>query len=68
MSSVAKIDSKSSKELREKLATLRRDLVENVFESKSGGAVNNARRGTIRKEIARVLTVLSMRKIRGEDV
>ena len=68
MGSIAEIESKSSKELREKLATLRRSLVESVFESRSGETVNSARKGMIKKEIARVLTVLSLRKIRGEDV
>lgn len=69
MGSITEMESKSSKELREKLASLRRSLVESVFESKSGGeSVNSARKGMIKKEIARVLTVLSLRKIRGEDV
>ncbi|QJC27356.1 50S ribosomal protein L29 [Anaplasma platys] len=68
MGSIAEIESKSSKELREKLTALRRSLVESVFESRSGETVNHARKSVIKKEIARVLTVLSLRKIRGEDV
>ncbi|ABD43571.1 50S ribosomal protein L29 [Anaplasma phagocytophilum] len=68
MSTVAEMEKKSSKELSERLAALRRDLIEHIFESKSGGVVNAARRSVIKKEIARVLTVLSLRKIRGENV
>ncbi|MGN7661846.1 MAG: 50S ribosomal protein L29 [Anaplasma sp.] len=62
------MEGKSSKELRKELESLRRDLVAHVFESRSGGSVNSARRGTIKKEIARLLTVLSWRRIRGDDV
>ncbi|MCU7611920.1 50S ribosomal protein L29 [Anaplasma capra] len=68
MGSSADMEGKSSKELREKLASLRRDLVAQVFESKGGGSTNSARRGVTKKEIARVLTVLSLRRIRGGDV
>ncbi|MFV9838514.1 MAG: 50S ribosomal protein L29 [Aaplasma endosymbiont of Hyalomma asiaticum] len=68
MSSIAKMENKSSKELREMLVVLRRDLVKNIFDSKTGGTVDSARRSIIRKDIARVLTLLSLRKIRGEDV
>lgn len=68
MGSIAKMENKSSKELREMLVVLRRDLVKNVFDSKTGGNVDGTRRSIIRKEIARVLTLLSLRKIRGEDV
>ncbi|AAV86814.1 50S ribosomal protein L29 [Anaplasma marginale] len=68
MGSSVDMKGQSSKELREKLASLRRDLVAQVFESKEGSSTSSVRRSAIKKEIARVLTTLSWRRVRGDDV
>ncbi|MEH0831071.1 50S ribosomal protein L29 [Anaplasma bovis] len=68
MGSIADITEKSSEELKEMLLSLRMDLVRCVFEDKSTGRLNPSYRKMIKKKIARILTVLSLRKIRGGDV
>ncbi|MDM8335011.1 50S ribosomal protein L29 [Wolbachia pipientis] len=60
---IADIRLKSSQELREILVNLRKEFVNLVFQKRLGQCNNISRFALIRKSIARVLTVLSERKI-----
>lgn len=59
------IRSKPSKELRETLINLRKEFVNLIFQKKLGQCSNISRFNLIRKNIARILTVLNER--RGEE-
>ncbi|ACZ49065.1 50S ribosomal protein L29 [Anaplasma centrale str. Israel] len=68
MGSSVNAEEKSSKELREQLVSLRRSLVAQAFEGKGGSSAGGMKRSAIKKEIARVLTALSWKRVRGGDV
>ncbi|MGL9681807.1 MAG: 50S ribosomal protein L29 [Wolbachia sp.] len=61
------IRSKSSQELYEILVNLRKEFVNLVFQKKLGQCSNISRFGLIRKSIARILTILTERRIEEEN-
>ncbi|NSX83488.1 50S ribosomal protein L29 [Wolbachia endosymbiont of Atemnus politus] len=60
---IADVRSKSSQELYEILVNFRKQFVNLVFQKKLGQCSDISRFGLIRKSIARILTVLSERRI-----
>ncbi|CCF78514.1 50S ribosomal protein L29 [Wolbachia endosymbiont of Onchocerca ochengi] len=60
---IIEIRSKSSQELYEVLINLRKEFVNLVFQKKLGQCSNVTRFSLIRKNIARILTVLNERTI-----
>ncbi|BAO99526.1 50S ribosomal protein L29 [Wolbachia endosymbiont of Cimex lectularius] len=64
---IADIRSKSSQELHEILVNLRKEFVNLVFQKKLGQCSNILRFGLIRKNIARILTILNERRIEEEN-
>ncbi|MDF0607718.1 50S ribosomal protein L29 [Wolbachia endosymbiont of Onchocerca gibsoni] len=64
---IIEIRSKSSQELYEVLINLRKEFVNLVFQKKLGQCSNVTRFSLIRKNIARILTVLNERTIEGKN-
>ncbi|MGL9717553.1 MAG: 50S ribosomal protein L29 [Wolbachia sp.] len=64
---IAEVRSKSSQELHEILVNFRKEFVNLVFQKKLGQCSNISRFGLIRKNIARVSTVLNERRIEGRN-
>ncbi|WP_168463879.1 50S ribosomal protein L29 [Wolbachia endosymbiont of Ctenocephalides felis wCfeT] len=65
---IADIRSKSLQELDETLVKLRKEFVNLAFQRKLGQCSNVSRFGLIRKNIARILTVLNERRRKKKDV
>lgn len=53
---------KSADELKEQLASLRKEALNLRFQQASGQLENTARRKTVRRDIARIMTVLDERR------
>ncbi|KLT23234.1 ribosomal protein L29 [Wolbachia endosymbiont of Armadillidium vulgare str. wVulC] len=59
---ILEVESKSSQELHEILVNLRKEFTNLVFQKKLGQCNNVSRFSLIRKSIARILTVLNIRR------
>ncbi|WP_349967933.1 50S ribosomal protein L29 [Wolbachia endosymbiont of Armadillidium arcangelii] len=59
---ILEVESKSSQELHEILVNLRKEFANLVFQKKLGQCNNVSRFSLIRKSIARILTVLNIRR------
>ncbi|MGL9733212.1 MAG: 50S ribosomal protein L29 [Wolbachia sp.] len=64
---IVDIRSKSSQELHEILVNLKKEFVNLVFQKKLRQCNNISRFGLIRKNIARILTILNERRIEEEN-
>ena len=59
---VADLKVKTDKELLDLVTNSKKELMNLRFQQKSGELKNTARKGIVRKEIARILTVMNQKK------
>jgi large subunit ribosomal protein L29 len=64
----AELKMKTEKELLTELLKLKREVMNLRFQKASGDNVNPVRRRTVKKDIARVMTVLSDKKKQNKEI